>query len=425
MPKLATPLTDTFVRSIKRDDYGKTFADGNGLYLEVSLAGTKAWMVRYRLPDGKGRRVVIGQYPDMSLKDARNRADEIHAHARAGAPVIGVRVAKRLERAQKTLEEIEQERLDAQAKARSFTVVSEAWLAQYKPSVVASTFNKARLIIRSYLQPAFGQADIATLSRIDVAPVIEDMARRVPGLAQKVPGITNQIIDYAIHKRMRAEYTELNLSKATRKIPKGNNHPAILDEEGLGKLIRDCRGYQNRVISNALMFCAWTASRPATVASARWDEINLVSAEWTIPGERMKTRQTHVVPLPRQAVGMLKEMHKITGGTEYVFPAVGKITNPHLGRDSLSRALRLMGYQGRHTTHGFRASFRTLARERLEVDSEVLEEQLAHTKRGANGTSYDRTAFTKQRIKVVQLWADYLDEIARGVKVVPSQISAL
>jgi len=175
-------------------------------------------------------------------------------------------------------------------------------------------------------------------------------------------------------------------------------------------------GYEGFVVRSALLLAAWTALRPGVIASARWDEIDLDRAEWHIAGleedgrRRMKTGHDHIVSLPSQAVAMLKDMQQFSGGAEYVFPAVGKMRNPHLHRDALSRALRLMGFAGTHSTHGFRAMLRTVARERLRVDFDVLEAQLAHAKRDQIQAAYDRTQFDDERREAMQRWADYLDQ---------------
>jgi integrase len=161
-----------------------------------------------------------------------------------------------------------------------------------------------------------------------------------------------------------------------------------------------------------------TAMRPGIVASARWDEIDLDNAEWAVPADKMKTRHEHIVPLPRQALELLRAM-KVYRVNEYVFPPLARQKTPHLHRDALSAALRRMGFQGRHATHGFRARLRTMARERLAVDLDVLEAQLAHAKRGEVQKAYDRTTFDDKRRRVMQAWADYLDTLRTDGNVVP------
>jgi integrase len=156
-----------------------------------------------------------------------------------------------------------------------------------------------------------------------------------------------------------------------------------------------------------------TAQRPGLVVSAEWSEFNLQEAEWSIPGHKMKMRKPHIVPLPRQAVALLQSMLVWTAGQRFVFPALARQKTVHLHRDALSNALRDMGFQGKHATHGFRTSLRTIARERLRVDPDVLEAQLAHAKRGDVQQAYDRTEFNDLRRRVMQKWADFLDKLRK------------
>ena len=142
--------------------------------------------------------------------------------------------------------------------------------------------------------------------------------------------------------------------------------------------------------------------------------MHLKSGEWKIPAEVMKTRQPFTTSLPSQALEVLKEMHARKGDSEYVFPPQARQKTPHLHRDSLSKALRELGFQGRHSAHGFRASFRTLGRERLKVDVDVLEAQLAHAPKDEVAAAYARVKFKEQRREVMQAWADYLDKLKAG-----------
>ena len=187
-----------------------------------------------------------------------------------------------------------------------------------------------------------------------------------------------------------------------------------LREQDVGQLMRTIRAYEGVIVRSALLLAAWTALRPGVVASAKWSEIDLERGEWHISGmnadgsRRMKTGHDHLVSLPTQTIEMLREMQQFSGGADHVFPAVGKLKNPHLHRDALSRALRLMGFAGEHSPHGFRAMLRTIARERLKIDFDVLEAQLAHAKRDQIQAAYDRTGFVDERREAMQRWADYL-----------------
>jgi len=189
--------------------------------------------------------------------------------------------------------------------------------------------------------------------------------------------------------------------------------PAITRPAELGTLLRAIDGYTSRTTRAALLLASLTAMRPAVVASAQWAHIDLDEGEWHVPGLLMKTGHDHIVPLPRQAIALLKELRSDPPG-DYVFPSPSRQKTPHLHRDAMSKALREMGFRGKHATHGFRGTLRTMARERLGVDIDVLEAQLAHAKRGDIQKAYDRTTFGDERRRVMQEWADFLDSLRQA-----------
>jgi len=187
--------------------------------------------------------------------------------------------------------------------------------------------------------------------------------------------------------------------------------PAITKPAEIGPLARAINEYRSPITRAALKLAMYTGLRPGVIASVPWSEINLHAAEWHIPGERMKMRHDHIVPLPRQALAVLNELKLIVDvdDSPYVFPSPARQKTPHLHRDALSKALRDMGFKGKHATHGFRDMLRTVGRERLGMDIDVLEAQLAHAKRGDVQKAYDRTTFDDDRRRVMQEWADYID----------------
>jgi integrase len=154
-----------------------------------------------------------------------------------------------------------------------------------------------------------------------------------------------------------------------------------------------------------------TFVRPIELAAAEWGEFDLQAKRWVIPAKRMKMRFDHVVPLSKQALKILQEMKEISGKHQYVF-IQQRTPKKHMSRDTLSNAIRSLGFQGRHTAHGFRAMARTTIREKLNWDSEVIERQLAHAPNTSLGRAYDRTQFIDQRTRMMQEWADYIDKLA-------------
>lgn len=412
MPRLADNLTDTAIRKAKSRAEAYALPDGGGLILQVTPSGTKSWVVRYRLPDGKQRTVAIGDYPGLSLADARVKATEVHLAARTGAPIVGKRA--RLRAMAAGLDEAERARLAAAEEARkhSFAVMSEAWLASRKAEWAAATYDKSVFIVRKKLQPLIGPLDMRTLASKDVVALLRDIATVTPSIAPKARQCLNGVVEYCILRGIRGDDQVLRLRGALPK-HRGGHIPAITKVQGVGPLMRAILGYEGRVVRGGLLLAAYTASRPGIVASAQWEHIDLDLAEWHVPAALMKTRHDHVVSLPRQAVEMLREMRDYGGGV-HVFPGVGKRNNPHLHRDALSKALRDLGFRGQHATHGFRAMLRTVAREKLKTDIDVLEAQLAHAKKDEIQAAYDRTRFEDERREVMQVWADFLHEQADG-----------
>lgn len=418
MPSLAKGLTDIAVRNAKRKDKRYTLADGLGLHLEVWPSGRKSWFARYRLPEGKQRTVVLGSYPGLSLAEARQRAEEVQLAGRIGEPIIGARVEAKIRLNAHTAAQDLALQAAEEAKRYSFTRLSEAWLASRKPGWALESYRKARYVIQKLLQPAIGERDMRTLRSPDVTDTLRNIAASTPSLAKKAVQYLNGVVDYCIHEGVREDDQVLRLRGVLPR-HRGGHVPAVTREQEVGQLMRTIQAYDGTIVRSALLLAAWTASRPGVVASAKWSEIDLERGEWHIRGMnpdgsvRMKMGHDHLVSLPTQTVAMLRDLQQFSGGAEYVFPAVGKLKNPHLHRDALSRALRLMGFAGEHSPHGFRAMLRTIARERLKIDFDVLEAQLAHAKRDQIQAAYDRTGFVDERREAMQRWADYLDDQAK------------
>lgn len=393
MPKVVTPLTDTKVRQAKPKDKVYWVSDGGGLYLRVTPDGSKFWAARPTV-NGKRTTLHLGKYPEMSLAQAR-QANQVTDGGRLPMP------------------EPEPDPKEAD-NAASFTAVSEAWIAHKQQGWSKKSYDNAIHVIRNKLQPKVGHLDMRTLRTSDVLEVVREIAAETPVYGRKAVTYLNGIVEQAILAGLRGE-DQVIRTKGMLPTYRGGHVPAITKERSVGDLMRAIYNYEGAVTRAALKLAAWTALRPGIIASAKWSEIDLARAEWHVDAfeedgrRRMKTRHDHIVSLPTQAVEMLEEMWEISGGSVYVFPPSGRRKNVHLSRDTLSKALRLMGFKGQHATHGFRAMLRTLARERLGVDPDVLEAQLAHAKGDEVQAAYDRTTFGETRRRVMQEWADYLD----------------
>lgn len=418
MPKHAKPLTELEVRNARAKQKAYTLPDGKGLYLQVSKAGLKTWVVRYRLPGSKtATPASIGYYPAMSLADARVRAIQIQRDAKAGKATPGVRKAQQIA-SKSDAADVEAQRLaEAEAERTTLTATARRWLVDNQPRWAEETYRKARLVVEGYFVEEIGDLDIRNLQGKDVRPLLLRMNENTPPLARKAKQFICRIVDQAIDEGLRPEESRLRLDRLfpTRR---AGHMPAVTDNESrLGDLMRAIDGYGNRVVRAALLLAAWTTVRSGVVASARWSEIDLERAEWRIPGKepdgrnRMKTGVDFDTSLPTQAIEVLKEMQQRSYGGEYVFPPQARQNSAHLSRDSLSKALRDLNFRGEHTTHGFRASFRTLGRERLDIDVDILEAQLAHAPKNELDAAYARVKFRDKRRQIVQSWADYLEEL--------------
>jgi integrase len=386
----------------------------------VSTAGVKAWTVRYRLPDGKQPApATIGYYPALSLAGARVRAVEAQRDAKQGRMTAGVRKARQVVAAASDAEQEAEMQAWNETQHASFLAVSGRWLAEKRLGWGTESYRKARLVVDSYLVPALGTNDMRTLETKDVRPTLVSMAARTPALAKKARQYVAGIVEHAINDGLRSDESMLRLNRILPTSHSGHMPSVTEDEARLGEIMRAIDGYSGSVVRAALTLTALTVVRPGVAAAARWADMHLKSGEWKIPADVMKTRQPFTTSLPQQVLEVLREMHEHRGDNEYVFPPQARQKSPHLHRDSLSKALRELGFQGEHSAHGFRASFRTLGRERLNVDVDVLEAQLAHAPKDEVAAAYARVKFKDKRREVMQAWADYLDGLRSGSKVVP------
>lgn len=389
-------LTEVQIKALKPRDNLYRVADSAGLCLEITPNGTKLWRYRYRFA-GRAKMLALGRWGEVGLQEARDRLREARKLLANGSDPGAVRQAAKA--------------ASIQAEDAKFPTVAAAWLAHQEKRVGGETFRKMKLVVEGDLIPALRRHSIATLATKDAIRPLQEIAERAPNLAAKGRQYLHGIVRYAIQRGLREDGRLLDL-RGTIDISRKTHIPAVTKPAELRPLLLAIDAYASRTTRAALLLASLTAMRPSIVASAQWAHIDLEAGEWHVPGSLMKTGHDHIVPLPRQAVALLREQRASKAGT-YVFPSPAQQKTPHLHRDALSKALRDMGFQGKHATHGFRGTLRTMARERLGVDIDVLEAQLAHAKKGDVQKAYDRTTFDDQRRKVMQTWADYLDKIRK------------
>jgi integrase len=392
MPRELNRITAAALRNAKP---GSRLPDGGGLRFEYRPNGARYWRLKYRF-GGVEKLLALGVYPEVTLAEARRRRDEARALLRDQLDPAAIRRARK-----------EGTKRDARG---AFPLVAAEWLAFKKRGWAPETHKKAEYVVTTYLVPPLRGRSIAELATKDASRIIEAIAERAPNVASKARQHLGGIVEYAIRHGLREDGRLLSLRGTVPRASKGHI-PAATRTQDIAALVRAIDTYGSLVTRAALKICMYTALRPGVVAAATWSEIDLEAAEWHIPAARMKTRTDHIVSLPTQAIAVLREMEGLGRRGGYVFPSPAQQKTPHVHRDGLSAALRGMGFQGRHATHGFRGMLRTVGRERLGIDVDVLEAQLAHAKKGDIQKAYDRTTFDDARKVAMQRWADYLDSL--------------
>ena len=406
-------LTDAAVRREKPGEKARKLVDGGGLHLLLTPAGSRLWRIVYRL-GGKPQQLSLGSYPDVPLAQARERAAEIRAKVAAGVdPSLERKREKILRGTWKggplpgTLEAV----------AREFVERKLQHLAE------DTRENKLRRL-EKFVFPKLGGVQVAKITPQDVLMCLQPIENDGTGeVAHRTRQVLSEVFRYAAACGLvQADPTSL-LRGALRPIQKGR-HAAIVKPEELPPVLRAFRGYWGHSLNvrvalqlQVMLFC-----RPGDLARARWAEFAMDGDEpmWEIPGERLKGRLSealrragHLVPLPRQAVALLRQVEQDTKArSEFVFPSARSTKRP-MTTDAVLAAIRSLGYdQDTLTSHGFRATARTILEEKFGVSPVVLELQLAHTLKDPNGRAYVRTEHLHERRRVLQMWADYLDELA-------------
>ncbi|HKE42713.1 MAG TPA: integrase arm-type DNA-binding domain-containing protein [Casimicrobiaceae bacterium] len=405
------PLTDVKVRNAKPTARPQRLWDSGGLYLEVSPSGGKLWRLKYRV-GGKEKLLALGKWNAVSLAEAREKRD----------------AAKKL-LAQKT-DPAEQRKADkreaAGRAANSFEVVAREWFEKRKGRW---TPHHAKDVLRRLERNLFtdlGARPIAEIKTSEVLVVVRKVDERgAHDLARRMLQVASQVFRYGKVTERNEHNPAADLHEALTP-SKPRNQPAVKPEE-LPALLRDIDRYdqigdlQTKI---ALKLLALTFVRTGELIGAEWPEFHLDKDEpiWIVPAERMKMRTEHVVPLSRQAVQLLAELRKLSGDSTYVFP--GRDSAKPISNNTLLGALYRLGYQGRMTGHGFRAVASTVLNESGRFRPDVIERQLAHCERNDVRGAYNRAEYVDERRKMMQWYANKLDELARGGEVVPFKRAA-
>ena len=412
-------LTDAQCRSAvcPPDKKQARCADSGGMYLQVSPAGSKRWFLKYRVA-GKEKRLALGSYPAVSLTVARKARDAAKLNKSEGRDPIQVRKVEKLKATTPDADTFKVTALDW------FEMKLSGWSGHYA--------IREKRNLEKDLFPHFAARRIGDIQPIELLAAVRAVEERgALDVAHRVLTTAGQVWRYAVATGRAGRDVSADIKGALTP-HHGKHFAAITDPVKLGELIRIIRSYQGGpIVRAALQLAPMLFQRPGELRAAAWAEFDLDAALWTIPAARMKRRvdgkkngDPHLVPLPVQAVEILRKLHPLTGHSALLFPGERSHDRP-ISDNTLRAALLTLGYgPDVQSVHGFRATARTILAEVHDIDPLVIEAQLAHAVKDANGRSYNRTTYLKHRATMMQQWADYLDKLARGADVIPIKAAA-
>ncbi|URL59640.1 tyrosine-type recombinase/integrase [Luteibacter flocculans] len=397
-------LTDAKLRALKHRETLYRVTDSAGLAVEVPVNGAPRWRFRYRF-DGRAKMLSLGTYPSVSLAQARLRRDAARAQLANGIDPSANR------------QEEKRSRSLALAPVPTFRSVAEIWMS--RQDVSEATANKSRWIFTKFLYPDLGALPLREIT----SRVVLDCLRKIEGAdmletARRAKIRVGQVFRFAVIEGL----TDVDPTQPLRgalKAPKVKHHAAIVDPVKIGGLLRAIDGFSGQFVTLcALQLAPLVFVRPGELRAAQWSEFDLDGHVWRIPGERMKMKAAHVVPLSKQAVSVLRKLHEFTGHGRYVFPSLRSAHRP-MSENTINAALRRLGYSGEEMTgHGFRSLAATRLNE-MGWNADAIERQLAHAESNKVRDAYTHAAqYLKERTKMMQAWSDYLDSLRAGGKVV-------
>ena len=394
-------LTDAKLRTLTKP--GKHF-DGGGLFLLVLPAGGRYWRLKYRHA-GKEKLLALGVYPAVSLKQARERADEAHKILAAGLDPSAKRKADKA-------------RTEHEA-ASTLQAVAADWLRHQSARWTPHTAQAIAQSLRTYIFPTLGRRTLVSITPRELKQVVQSIEATGAGdTAARVLQRVKAIYRWALTQDRIDSNPMVDVVPTEVLKPHKVMHRLALPEREVPAFLANLAQYDgDTVTTNALRLLMLTAVRPGELRGARWVEFDLAGAVWLIPAERMKMKIEHRVPLSRQALAVLQAMQPLTGNKELVFPSPSYPGKP-LSENTFNSALARMGYKGIATAHGFRALLSTVANE-AGWDADVIERQLAHIEGNKVRAAYHRSTYSAERVRLMQWWADWWDAKRPGSNVIP------
>lgn len=389
------PLSDTVLTNLESEEKEYRELDGNGLYFRVKPDGNKSWQLRYKKPDGKWSWLGIGGYPEISGQLARKKAQELIADIGKGDNPI-------ITKQERKIKELE-------ANNATFEALAREWLDTKQNRWVVDTMTRNKGALEKHIYPVFGKRLYTSIRPIEWMNHLKGVQQeyKIYEQVNRIRAMCRDIYDYA-KVTGRIDYNPLEgLHKFLEQGDKKNM--AHVDEKELPQLLRAIDNYPTPDIKIGLQLLVMLFCRPSELREAQWLEFDLDEAVWNIPEQRMKKRREHIIPLPKQAVVLLKELKQLSGHSDYLFPSRSNNHKPKSDTVFIM-ALRRLGYEGRQTPHGFRHIASTLLNNK-GFDERHIEAALAHVKDGVAGV-YNKAQYLNDRKYMMQWYADHLEQLA-------------
>jgi len=387
------------------------FADSGGMYLQVSPAGSKRWFLKYRV-GGKEKQLALGSYPEVSLKSARLARDAAKLQKSEGTDPVQARKLNKLKASRNS--------------GDTFKAIALEWFGKQAPHWSESHASRMLRQLERDLFPWIGERPIEQIHAMELLAALHKLEERgALETADRALMLARQVWEYWL-PTAGVEQRNITEGLKARLTPyRSKSFAAIVEPKRFGDLMRAIQSYKGGpIVRTALQLAPLLYQRPANLRMMEWAELDLDAALWTIPSMKMKRTkeekengEDHAVPLPVQAIALLRNLQPLTGHGVYVFPGERSHDRP-ISDNSVRSALYALGFGKEQTWHGFRASARTMLVDELNLDPLAIEANLAHAVKDSNGRSYNRTQYLKQRADMVQQWADYLDKLARGADVI-------
>jgi integrase len=372
--------------------------DGRGLYLEIAPTGSRWWRFKYRFA-GKEKRISLGVYPDVGLKKARDRRDEMRRLVADGIDPSAARKQEKL--------------MALDAAANTFEAIAREWFEKHSPNWEASYSVKLLARLEANIFPWLGHRPIRDIKAPELLSVLRRVeSRGVLETAHRLMNYCGNIFRYAV----ATGHVERDISSDLHgALPPSTprHHASVTDPEGVAALLRAIDGYRgSNVTRYALQLAPLVFVRPGELRKTEWIEIDLEAGEWRIPAERMKMKTKHIVPLSTQAVAILRALQPLTGKGRYVFPGA-RSRERCMSENTVNGALRRLGWTGAEMTgHGFRSMASTLLNEQ-GWNRDAIERQLAHSERNSIRAAYNYAEHLPERRRMMQAWSDYLYGLRR------------